>query len=702
MEAAVAIEAGDPALPALPARGGTAASRGGGNCVTRAARWCARAALAAIQQEDDGKQDARRLPAWPLLWASLALDAALCVVFYRSVAQCWPWPLRLLLRAQCADSPVPAQGVGPFERGAADLVWLAAARCAALVALAWAAVSYGTPPEFELPAEELECAGSREERFPSGRCARESSVPGHADPVTQMFRDRREATVAAARLRNALLGAVFVCSALSEVYVGVKCVVFRFGWETFQASVLGIVVFLINVELWLCKIAVSTTTHEKGVLFPQLHHHKLFYDYTTAGHCCDFCRSAIREAYRCNSCDYDLCMECFKKKDKARGENQIRGDSGVKDVERPSNYQYLCSTLNFAKGSGWLVTGAFACLTINSLAALLLPNYQGSIIDSVIQQNRHHFSLYVGLYITAELINGVFSSIRDLCFRTLMSRMELNIRNRMFASILHQDIAFFDGITSGEVTSRLAWDTEEMLSPAEGLLTSLMSSLISLVGGLFMCLLTSWRLSILAFTTVGPICLVTHIYAKWSKHVNKEIWAAHGDANSTATQAISNIRTVRAFSMEERELTKYLRATAEALAKRVKDSFVSAGAVAITNFVDLSIGILILWYGGGVAMNNSELLTVGNLLTFQLYWNLLNTAYNTLVSQMSRLTRAGGAAQRVMGLLENLPDIDPDSGIQMASLKGYIEVQHLQFFYQMRPENIVLQDVSLKYGLLRR
>lgn len=43
-----------------------------------------------------------------------------------------------------------------------------------------------------------------------------------------------------------------------------------------------------------------------------------------------------------------------------------------------------------------------------------------------------------------------------------------------------------------------------------------------LVGGLVMCLYTSWRLSILAFTTIGPIVLVYRVYAKWSRQVTKE------------------------------------------------------------------------------------------------------------------------------------------------------------------------------------
>lgn len=41
-------------------------------------------------------------------------------------------------------------------------------------------------------------------------------------------------------------------------------------------------------------------------------------------------------------------------------------------------------------------------------------------------------------------------------------------------------------------------------------------------------------------------------YAKWGRKINRSVYCALGEANSTATDAISNIRTVRGFSTETR------------------------------------------------------------------------------------------------------------------------------------------------------
>jgi hypothetical protein len=49
--------------------------------------------------------------------------------------------------------------------------------------------------------------------------------------------------------------------------------------------------------------------------------------------------------------------------------------------------------------------------------------------------------------------------------------------------------------------------------PLSGALTRLLSSTISLAGGLTMSLYTSWKLSILAFTSIFPVIVVTQVCA---------------------------------------------------------------------------------------------------------------------------------------------------------------------------------------------
>lgn len=53
-------------------------------------------------------------------------------------------------------------------------------------------------------------------------------------------------------------------------------------------------------------------------------------------------------------------------------------------------------------------------------------------------------------------------------------------------------------------------------------------------GGITMCFITSWRLSMVAYTTVLPIMHATEAYAKWSGRINREIFQHYSEANAQA------------------------------------------------------------------------------------------------------------------------------------------------------------------------
>jgi ATP-binding cassette subfamily B protein len=66
-------------------------------------------------------------------------------------------------------------------------------------------------------------------------------------------------------------------------------------------------------------------------------------------------------------------------------------------------------------------------------------------------------------------------------------------------------VAFFDGTTSGHLTSRLTNDVNTMMEPIRSSLSTLLYNGVTLVGTVAMCYFTSYELSMLAFVTIGPI-----------------------------------------------------------------------------------------------------------------------------------------------------------------------------------------------------
>lgn len=379
----------------------------------------------------------------------------------------------------------------------------------------------------------------------------------------------------------------------------------------------------------------------------------------------------------------------------------------------------------------------FPCF-YTTLSRLLLPHLQGRIIDLVIPNDKGEYDKagfynYIKIYVYLMLAQGAVSTLYSALFTLVSRRLKFSIRNTLFERILSQDVAYFDGTgtcapmlscdsflsscvlyvkrllatsnlycfyvalhmkESGRLLSRLTNDLDLMMSPIQSSLSSLLSNVLILFGGMLMCFVKSYRLSMLAFVTIGPITYLWNNYAQWSKGLAREMLAYWAEGNSIASQALSHVRTVKAFGCERRVIEKYTETNKHALDCGVKDAWGNGFTSALTGYLDLGSGVLILYFGGLLVYGGE--MTVGQLVTFQLFWNMMNSAYQNLQGLITSFTRASAGAEKIFSLWESEPDIDPSKGADITwDVKGDLELKSCHFFYQMRPNNIVLDNFNL-------
>ena len=216
-----------------------------------------------------------------------------------------------------------------------------------------------------------------------------------------------------------------------------------------------------------------------------------------------------------------------------------------------------------------------------------------------------------------------------------------------------------------------------------------------------MCFWVCWRLAMVSFAVVMPITFLIKRYARWSQTLNREISAMLGLASNVANEALGNIRTVRAVSTEDVEFQRYNDHAEAALRAGVKDAWGGALTVALTSLLELGTSVLILWLGGGMTMEEpNPRLTIGSLITFQLYFNSVTSSYTALSSCLTSLVRAAGSASRVFSLQDNLPDIEPGTGaVYRPSGGGHVgptlTFTEVKFWYQMRPDTLVINNMNM-------
>ena len=315
--------------------------------------------------------------------------------------------------------------------------------------------------------------------------------------------------------------------------------------------------------------------------------------------------------------------------------------------------KYSCSAIEFVRKDLGLVLLSFFLLACTSVSKLLLPHFQGHIIDKVIPDangdyDKHGFFRYIRIYLFLMVVQGAISTLYSALLTLVSRRLKFTLRNALLEKILAQDVAYFDGTQSGHLISRLTNDLDMMMAPIQSSLSSLLNNILILFGGLVMCFIKSYRLSMLAFVTIGPISYLWQQYALWSKGLARQMLSFWAEGNGIAAQALTNVRTIKAFGCEDQVLRKYTDVNRQALHCGVKDAWGNGVTSALTGYLDLGTGVLILYFGGLLVYEGQ--MTVGELVTFQLFWNMMNNAYQNLQGLITVFTRSAAGAEKVFSL----------------------------------------------------
>lgn len=510
--------------------------------------------------------------------------------------------------------------------------------------------------------------------------------------------------------RDIVMMVMFAISTGMSFYNGIKCINFDYDerYIVVQGALQASILVWINVEYFMMKSALGNLTEEAGELIQHIHMHPLFFETGLKCHGCDICGDQMKGphyiAYRCRTCDFDLCPRCYKNKDKTSAKG-FGARSVRKDGEQITTWTYFRRIVDLAVEFKGMLAMAFVCLVVTQGLQVWAPNIQGSIFDGIIkylaqpESGRGAFEKAIITYLIVNVLQGAFSGLKALAQEIVMRRIACQVRTKLFESVIRMDIAFFDTMHTGQLTSRLTNDASQMVQPLNTLLNDLIANVLLLVGGMLMAFHTSWKLSILALTIVPPITFCYRAYARFGRDVNRSIYCAYGEANSTATDAISNIRTVRGFSTEHHERDKYNSSINTGLDHGIRAAKVGASVTAFSQYLNLGTAVLILWYGGLLVCDtNGQGMSIGKLITFQLYWNMMNSAFISLGNVFNDLIRSSSAAERVFSLIDARPEVNPDAGdlVSRDTIKGHLVLKGMQFRYRSRPETLVLKGIDME------
>ena len=359
---------------------------------------------------------------------------------------------------------------------------------------------------------------------------------------------------------------------------------------------------------------------------------------------------------------------------------------------RPATFRRL---LQLARPEWRSIALGVAFLALGSAMSLLYPQGLRVIIDGVLGGKRLELIDRTALLMVAiALVQGVSIALRALLFNIAGERVVARLREKLFRSILSQEIAFFDESRTGELTNRLSADTSVLQSAVSANISMTLRNGAQVVGGICFLLWTSPVLTGLMLAIVPAIAISAVLYGRRIRKLSREVQDALAGASEVAEEAISGVRTVRSFAAEEAEAKRYgvkVQHSFELAKSRAKASSVFFAAASFAAYAAVA---LVFWYGGRLVVRGA--MTVGGLTSFLVYTLLVAFALGALADLWADFMKALGAAERVFELADRKPGMAPAGGDQLGALRGEVELRDVSFAYPTRKNVLVASHVNLR------
>ena len=347
-----------------------------------------------------------------------------------------------------------------------------------------------------------------------------------------------------------------------------------------------------------------------------------------------------------------------------------------------------------AKSQWKILSIATIFLFASSGLSLLFPTLIGQMIDQLnVEKEAALESINSSILILFVLFffMGIATFFRSYLFTVAGERVVATLRNDLFSSLAHQEIAFFDQNKTGALTNRLASDTTVIQNAVTVNLSMALRFTLSGVGSIVILLFTSWKLTLVMLTIVPIVAFCATIYGRRLRVVSRDVQDALAQATSVAEEGLGSIRTVRAFGRESFEVERYGTAVEESFRLAKHRAFLGATFSGVLGFVGYAAICGVLWYGATMVVDGS--IGFGTLTSFMLYTFTVAFSISALSGIYGDLAKAIGASERVFSLLQRGNELK-DGEKEPTTMSGTLSFEGVSFSYPTRPETLVLEELS--------
>ena len=288
----------------------------------------------------------------------------------------------------------------------------------------------------------------------------------------------------------------------------------------------------------------------------------------------------------------------------------------------------------------------------------------------------HAFLTYLFTYLSGVLGQAV---VRDL-------------RIKIFNHINRFNLSYFDKTPIGTSTTRTINDVETINTVfSQGVIT-IIADILTLIVVLAIMFITSWELTLIALTTSPFLVIASYIFKEKVKTSFQSVRTEISRMNAFLQEQISGMRLIQIFHIEKSSMRRFKTINREYTKANLDSVLYYAVFYPVVEIISAaSLGLMVWWGAKGVI---GESVSMGALIAFPIYLNMLFNPIRILADKFNTLQMGLVASDRVFALLDNQAEQEVTGHLKPEKLRGEVVFNKVNFAYQ--GEDWVLKNVDFQ------
>jgi ATP-binding cassette subfamily B protein len=289
--------------------------------------------------------------------------------------------------------------------------------------------------------------------------------------------------------------------------------------------------------------------------------------------------------------------------------------------------------------------------------------------------------------------SSFLSWIQGYVINIIMVRTMWRLRESVEAKINRLPLSYFDKVQRGELISRVTNDIDNITQTMQQSLSTVVTSVLTVVGVLIMMFSISWQLALVALVSLPLMGVIFGVIGPRSQKAFGIQWRKVGRLNARVEESFSGHALVKVYGREKDSREKFQVENEELYQASFKAQFLSGmimpGMMFIGNLTYVGIAVL-----GGLMVASGNL-RLGDVQAFIQYSQQFTQPLSELGGMAAVIQSGTASAERVFELLD-ADEQEPDAvdAPQPVDGDGVIEFENVRFAYT--PERPLITDLSFR------